>query len=307
MSARKAAFALAVVTALATPGTALAFCRTSVCNGNTSQVCTPAGPGDCGTPLVWKSACVGFWMQDSASSQIGLALATSVVETAFTNWTNVDCGGGAHPSIVVKEGGNVSCHTAEYNQDGANANIIMFDDASWPYGDTTSALALTTVTYDLDSGAIFDADMELNSHDAMFTTSDSNVQVDLPSIVQHESGHFLGLAHSQDAEATMFASYTDHDISLRTLDADDIAAICATYPPGRAIDPSCSITPRHGFSSDCDAAATSSSTSESGSGCCSIAAGGSNEGAPAIAASLLLALSALGRGRSRRRSAGSKR
>ncbi len=295
MTATRILVALALASgALATPRAAAAFCRTSVCDGKTSQVCTPPGPG-CGTPLFWSSRCVGFWMQRDASSQVSLALATSIVWNAFTNWTHVDCPNGGHPNILVKIGGDVACHRQEYNQDQANANIIMFDDASWPYEGSPNTLALTTVTYDLDTGEIYDADMELNSHDVQFTTSDTNVEFDLASIVQHESGHFLGLAHSQDSEATMFASYPKGSIALRTLEADDVAAICAAYPPGPDIPRSCDDTPRHGFSSDCAAEQPTDP-----SGCCSVATGAPSNGAPALGAFAAALAVAFSRSRSRR-------
>src|SRR5262249_19305942 len=131
-----------------------------------------------------------------ASSQVSLDVATEVFTTAFATWMNADCGGGTHPNVLVKEGGTVACHTQEYNQDKGNAHVIMFDDDAWPYEGTVNTLALTTVTYDLDTGEIYDADMELNSHDATFTTGDTGVIYDLRSIAQHETGHFLGLAHS---------------------------------------------------------------------------------------------------------------
>jgi hypothetical protein len=190
----------------------------------------------------------------------------------------------------------VACHTQEYNQDKGNANIIMFDDDAWPYEGSPNTLALTTVTYDLDTGEIYDADMELNSHDVTFTTSDSNVQFDLASIVQHESGHFLGLAHSQDMAATMFATYMQGQIFLRTLEADDIAAICTAYPPGPTIDPMCDDTPRHGFSSECGAQQMDVTTTA----CCAVAAGTPAGGTPALAALGAAAALAFARSRSRR-------
>jgi hypothetical protein len=293
---RKSLVAFALASAVSTtPRAAAAFCRTSVCDQMTSQVCTPTAPG-CGTPLFWTSHCLGFWMQKDASTQVSLDIATSIVANAFETWMSADCAGGGHPNILVKGGGDVACHTQEYNQDKGNANIIMFDDDSWPYEGSANTLALTTVTYDLDTGEIYDADMELNSHDVTFTTSDTNVQFDLASIVQHETGHFLGLAHSQDSEATMFATYMQGQINLRTLDADDVAAICNAFPPGPAIDSSCDDTPRHGFSGECGAQQTDVTTTA----CCAIAAGRPADGTPALAALGAAAAIAVARSRSRR-------
>ncbi|HVY46636.1 MAG TPA: matrixin family metalloprotease, partial [Minicystis sp.] len=234
----RAALALGLAV-LAAPAPAAAFCRTSTCGAQgTSQVCTPAGPGDCGKPLFWPSPpCIGYWLQKDASREVSLDAARQVFDEAFATWAGADCGGGAHPSLVVKDAGTVACHTQEYNESAGNANVIMFDDDTWPYEGSSNTLALTTVTYDVDTGEIYDADMELNSAQVQFTTGDTGIEFDLPSIAQHETGHFLGLAHSQLSDATMFATYKQGDTSLRTLAADDVAAICAVYPPGTVIDP----------------------------------------------------------------------
>jgi MYXO-CTERM domain-containing protein len=54
----------------------------------------------------------------------------------------------------------------------------------------------------------------------------------LASIVTHEIGHFIGIGHSDDVNATMFASAERTSIEKRTLDQDDINAVCDIYPPG---------------------------------------------------------------------------
>ena len=63
---------------------------------------------------------------------------------------------------------------------------------------------------------------------------------DLPSILTHEVGHFLGMAHSTepctvggDDCPTMNPFYTTGSDAYRSLEADDVAGICAVYPPSR--------------------------------------------------------------------------
>jgi MYXO-CTERM domain-containing protein len=60
------------------------------------------------------------------------------------------------------------------------------------------------------------------------------------------------MAHTHDPSATMWPAYTEGSTSLRTLSSDDVAGICAIYPPGGSIC-SCDPTPRHGFSAECAA------------------------------------------------------
>ena len=231
---------------------ALAYCRTASCEGGvTGARCLPAQPTDCGIELFWKNPCVGFSMQQDASSQVSLAVATDIFEQAFDAWTNADCGGGTHPRISTVNLGPVECNAHEYNKQAGNANVILFQDETWPHVGGGNTLALTTVTYNVDTGEIYDADMELNSVNVAFSTDDKIVKFDLASIAAHETGHFLGLSHSTTGSATMFSDYSPGSSELRTLEADDIAAICAAYPPGAPIPSTCDSSPRRGFESEC--------------------------------------------------------
>jgi Matrixin len=256
--------------ALLTAGAAHAYCRTSSCMEgmpHTAAVCDPPASDDCGTPIAWPQPCVGFSVQENASREVTFAQTETVMKQAFASWTTAACPGGGTPRMQVTEAAPAICDQHEYNQTAGNANIILYHDDAWPYEGSPNTLALTTVTYALDTGEIYDADMELNSADNHFTIGDTDVDFDLLSIVTHETGHFLGLAHSHDMNATMWPDYVEHSTNLRDLSPDDIAAICDVYPPGPAIT-DCDPTPRHGFSTLCaDAQPTASGA------CCTVAPG----------------------------------
>ncbi|MBI4702095.1 MAG: matrixin family metalloprotease [Deltaproteobacteria bacterium] len=247
---RGAAGALGVV--LLFSSAAGAYCRTAVCpDGSPGEQCKPARKTDCQIPLYWSKPCFGYSVQQDASAKVDWQTANGVATEAFAAWENVDCDG-AGPNMHPVNLGPVACARHEYNQQGGNANVIVFRDADWPYG-SSNALALTTVTYQLDTGEIFDADLEINSATIPITTGDVGVQYDLLSIITHEAGHFLGIAHAQDPKATMRTTYVMGETELRSLEADDVAAVCAAYPPA---DPgpdagACDPTPRHGFAKDC--------------------------------------------------------
>ncbi len=288
--------AAAIVTAaLALSPSAHAFCRTSSCpNVGTSQVCTPQGAGDCGTPLVWKRDCVSFSLNKDASKKVDLDTTRAIVTQAFDTWMSADCPGGGNPHIRVIELDPVDCHAQEYNKEYGNANIVLYHDDDWPYQGKSSTLALTTVSYDVDTSEIYDADIEINAL-VNLTTSDTAVEFDLLSILTHEAGHFLGLAHSPVAEATMFLDYVPGTTTLRDLAADDVDGICAIYPPGAAIPDSCDAEPRHGFSTDCAAVQAE--------GCCTIAPGSgerTRDGWPIVASMIGLVAVGLRRARGRR-------
>jgi hypothetical protein len=266
-SVEHVAAGLAAALALA-PGDARAYCLTSACPGDVAgNRCTPPQSEDCGVPLFWRGRCVGYSLQKDASVQIDLATAATRMRQAFDAWQNVDCGGAEKPSIELVELVTVTCSAREYNKDVGNANLVVFRDTSWPYGGLGNTLALTTLTYNLDSGEIFDADLEINATSGVrLTTSDSMPVYDLLSILTHEGGHFLGLGHSPVEQATMYIEYVPGTLELRSLEADDAAAICKLYPPGAATG-ACDPTPRHGFSDTCGAEQRDDAGLESGCGC----------------------------------------
>ncbi|MGZ3424876.1 MAG: hypothetical protein ACXVEE_43865, partial [Polyangiales bacterium] len=149
---------------------ASAFCRTTT---NQNFVPTTAQPcDDTGTPISWASKCVGYSMQKDASVQVDLAQATNIAHASFGEWSAHDCqpcGTSGKPTIAGQDLGTVVCSNVQYVQNGPNANAIIFRDSTWPHD--AVALALTTVTFKLDTGEIFDADMEIQSNPKDITLS----------------------------------------------------------------------------------------------------------------------------------------
>jgi hypothetical protein len=258
---------LAAATGLLAPG-ASAFCRTTTCDVEAEQMrpeCVPdrRDGNQCslnGAQLFWPGKCISFGVQQDGSKKLGIPwqAADDAVTTALGRWSHVDCGGGQHPSLDVYDldngkGGPMVCPMVEFNKSGPNANIWMFSDDERPDVKAGDLLALTTITFDM-SGRILDADVELNSFDATFTLPDETpIESDLLSIVTHEAGHFLGLGHENLIKgATMNPGYTPHSIDFRTLEPDDVAGVCAIYPPDRP-GPACTQAPEplHGFSRFC--------------------------------------------------------
>jgi hypothetical protein len=258
---------LVALGALAPPSAAQAFCRTAACDDGEGKRCTPAESGDCGVPIYWPTSCVGFSVQRDASYQVDLEPTEALLARAFGAWSSAACEGG-DPTIAVENLGPVSCTEIGYDPEAKNSNLIVFRDEDWAYG--PGALALTTVTYVVDTGEIRDADMEINTTDVAFSLSDSKVTVDLESILTHEAGHFLGLAHSPVPASTMVVQYPPESISLRSLDADDVAGICAVYPPGRVAE--CEAEPINGLGDTCGEAP--------GTDGCSCRLGGAARSAP---------------------------
>jgi len=233
-------------------------------------------------PLFWRNHCVSYDIHTDAngqvSNQVSYEVASQIAASSFSKWTLVECpvgGGQGRVSIDVRDLGPVACDEVNYNEDQGNQHVIIFRDDGFTsttdggvvIEDPSNAntLGLTTVTFDADTGEIYDADIQVNSSQSLATgetvPSDG---YDLQSILTHEAGHFLGLAHSASSAATMYASYTPGSASKRILSDDDIAGICTIYLPDgtRSVDNSvspsgtlpetqCDATPRHGFQSAC--------------------------------------------------------
>ena len=103
-------------------------------------------------------------------------------------------------------------------------------------------LAITTTTYNVRTGRLYDSDLEMNAAAHSFTTRDSPpctalgepecVATDVQNTVTHELGHALGLDHSPDPSSTMYAGASLGEISKRVLDDGSVEFVCTVYPAG---------------------------------------------------------------------------
>jgi hypothetical protein len=287
--ARVLVHVVAIATSWLMARSAGAFCRTTTCplpadfdpsvEGSCypvdfAQYCQSLERPSKALPLWWRNACVSYDLQQDVTSNLSYATAAAIVDQSFAKWSTISCDGDG-VSIAAMNLGPVACDKVEYNSDQGNQHVIVFRNP-WPHeNDRLNALGLTTVTFDADTGEIYDADTEINA--SMPLSVDGLGTYDFESIITHEAGHFLGLAHSVNSGATMYAHYVAGSTTMRTLSTDDIDGICSVYPPDgtRAVDPSvtpsgafpedrCDPTPRHGFSPQCAPGATGCSVAASG-------------------------------------------
>ena len=104
---------------------------------------------------------------------------------------------------------------------------------SWPspWPNSVSAVAVTTTTFNVVTGFIFDADVELNRNSVMSLDPPASGDVyDFQRVLLHEFGHLAGLDHSLAPGAVMYAFGAPGPQS-HTLAQDDINALSTLYPP----------------------------------------------------------------------------
>jgi hypothetical protein len=243
-----------VVAMLTIADTASAFCRSTTCRASGGHEC-PTDSDGCpsdGAQLFWPTSCVSYAVNKLGTQELDPADSRAVIKKCFQAWTDVKCADGTVSKMTFQELDPVDCHKSEYNKTGTNVNVVLFQDDDWKYHGIDGTLAKTSVTYNDGTGEIYDADIEVNSANNTVTITDdpAKVEYDLQAILTHEVGHFIGLAHSPNPDAVMFASYSPGSVAQRILTPDDIAAVCKVYPSTNTAP--CRPQPRGGFSPTCD-------------------------------------------------------
>lgn len=253
-SARTLAAALAALGLLAVANDAAAYCRSTTCRATKDREC-PTDEDGCttdGAKLFWPTSCISYATNRLGTADLDPADTRAIIRKTFQAWSDVDCPDGTVAAMTFQEREPVSCKKSQYNKTGPNVNVVLFQDSNWRYRGIDGTLAKTSVTYNDETGEIYDADIEVNTANNEVTITDdpAKVQYDLQAILTHEVGHFIGIAHSPDPGAVMFASYSPGSMSQRELHPDDVDAVCGIYPENGGV--ACNTEPRNGFGGDCD-------------------------------------------------------
>ena len=168
-----------------------------------------------GSQPTWPGT-VPYSLHEAGSADLGGFAATeAVVREGMDDWTLRACTDltttyrGATSSVAFQSG------TA----------VIGWYESGWP--ESPSAIGVTGPSFD-GSGRILDAHMAMNGVNFTWATgAGSGGTVNTYSIVLHEGGHYYGLGHSADRNATMYYAYSG---GISTLNPDDETGICTLYP-----------------------------------------------------------------------------
>ena len=221
---------VALVASLAGP--ALAFCRTTTVATDPSFSPTDGKCWDQGIFVYHSRKCVGYSIETPGSKKVDTAKVKELAEAAFRTWETSTCGSGKTPTIDAQFFSETSRTALGYDttKGAKNASAIVFWDDKWP-NSSKNEVILTTLTFNKETGEILDADMEVNTAEIDFSLEDPVPAngTDMASALAHEVGHFFGLAHSSNRQATMYAKYTPGSTFFRDLTQDDIDGLCSIY------------------------------------------------------------------------------
>jgi MYXO-CTERM domain-containing protein len=241
---------------------------------------------DGGHCLGWPAGTVEFRQNAAGVPEAGDA-GFLAMDHALATWATAMDGCG---NLTLRMGSRTTSRTTGFDDHpgASNENVLLFrtrlctdvvspsdpcngqgtcgnDHDCWQYNAGT--LAITTTTYNVRTGKLYDADLEMNASTHIFSTVDSPpcsslgqtgcVSTDVQNTVTHELGHALGLDHSPDSRSTMFAGAELGETSKRVLDDGSVEFVCTAYPAGRP-------------TMDCDGT-TPIDLSEDTAGSCSVA------------------------------------
>ncbi|MEM9187836.1 MAG: matrixin family metalloprotease [Myxococcota bacterium] len=166
-----------------------------------------------------------YFLNQAGSADLGFATTEAEVNRGMQDWALQACTG-----LTSTYQGTTDRTAGVYE----GTPTISWSESGWRHD--ARAIGVTGPTWTVGGGGacIREADMDMNGVNYNWTTNSGRFQdVNAYSIILHEGGHYYGLGHSNDRNATMFASYAG---GISALNADDQAGICSLYPGDGPVD-----------------------------------------------------------------------
>lgn len=204
--------------------------------------------------LHWNQRNIEYYINEAGYKNLPLSEVVGAIKRAFYSWSSPSCTDITFtfdPNAKDEHGEKKYLLPAGYTKTNFNSstkdnkNMIIWR-TQWPppgaiikdeFKDNIHKIpALTTLNFDANTGTIWDADIDLNAYDFTWTTGDTNDKnqlTDIQNILTHEIGHLLGFADltkESDKANTMYGQTIQGELDKRTLEADDIKAVCQVYP-----------------------------------------------------------------------------
>lgn len=199
-----------------------------------------------GDTVRWKESCFHYTLHQDGAPDVDLEALRETVRASFDTWENVPCS-----YFYFEETADSDCTAIGFNQYAGNMNLLVWQPEDWQVDPdhAPSAMALTTLSYDDNSGRILDADIEFNAEYFDFGLSGVIDKADVENTATHEIGHMLGLEHSNIQESTMARTAETGDVDKRSLHSDDEEGLCFLYP--EKDDPDVCLKPYCGLNVNC--------------------------------------------------------
>jgi len=177
----------------------------------------------------WWPSHTASWSYNSAGKPAGLSGELDALLAATATW------GAAGANFSYSGGDPTTANTGACSGGGPDKRNTV----GWaPQPGAT--LAVTCSWYLQTGNPATETEFDMQIDPAWNWTTGASPQIDLQSVALHEFGHALGLGHSTDSSAVMYASYMSGTLK-RTLQPDDLTGIRAVY--GASTQPPASGTP----------------------------------------------------------------